>query len=94
MVLITIRSHERLLESRKAIVFQWLTFASALDLQGETALAEEVRHFASQLPRVLTDRERLAMALVENIELIRRRDTTPKRTHSQTKEFTRHRARH
>ena len=82
-------AHERLLESHKAIVFRWLTIASVLDIQGETVLAEEVRHFASQLPRVLTDRARFAMALVENIELIRRRDTTPKRTHSQTKEFTR-----
>ena len=45
-------AHERLVESRKAIVRGWHNVASALDLQGETTLAGEVRQFASQLPRV------------------------------------------
>jgi MobA/VirD2-like, nuclease domain len=69
-------AHERLVESLKALIRVWLEVASTLGVQGETALAGEVRQFASQLRRVLTDRERVAIALVQNIELTRRRDTT------------------
>jgi hypothetical protein len=82
-------AHERLVESRKALVRVWHEVASKLDLQGEIALAGEVRQFASQLPRVLTDRERVAVALVQNVELTRRTDTTRNQTPSQTKELTR-----
>jgi len=58
----TIHDSERakLLETRKAVVAGWTQIASILDAQGEIILAGDVRYFANHLPRVLTDRERLA----------------------------------
>jgi hypothetical protein len=50
----------RLLATRKSIVDGWGSVAAHLDAQGEVVLAGDVRHFASNLPRVLTDREQLA----------------------------------
>ena len=50
----------KLLETRKAVVTGWMGIAATLDAQGEIALAGDVRHFANHLPKVLTDRERLA----------------------------------
>ena len=57
----------RLLETRKAVIHGWLDAADTLDAQGEVILAGEVRHFARHLPRVLTDREQLAVALVTHL---------------------------
>ena len=69
----------KLLETRKAITHGWLEVADALDAQGEASLAGEVRHFARHLPRVLTDKERIAIALVEHIANSRQ---TPLREHT------------
>jgi len=57
----------KLLETRKAITHGWLDVANALDAQGESSLAGEVRHFTRHLPRVLTDKERVAAALAQHI---------------------------
>lgn len=46
----------RLIETRKAIVKHWMTIADALDARGETALADDVRHFVQNLPPVLRPR--------------------------------------
>jgi hypothetical protein len=56
----------KFLETRKAITHGWLNVADSLDAQGETSLAGEVRHFARHLPRVLTDNESVAAALVQH----------------------------
>ena len=39
-------------------------YCGALEAQGERTLAGEVRHFATTLPPVRTDRERLAAQLI------------------------------
>ncbi len=58
----------RLLETRKAVLHGWLNVADSLDLQGEDILASEERQFARHLPRVSTDREHLATALVQHLK--------------------------
>ena len=50
----------RLLKIRAAVLHAWRNVADTLDLQGERALAREVRSFARHLPSVQTDDERLA----------------------------------
>lgn len=45
----------------------WNQVATVLDAQGEVVLAGEVRHFATRLPRVMTDRERLAAQLLQHV---------------------------
>ena len=42
--------------------------AAALDAQGEIILAGDVRYFANHLPRVLTDRERLAEDFIRRMK--------------------------
>jgi hypothetical protein len=42
--------------------------ADALDAQGEVVLAGDVRYFASHLPPLLTDKERLAIELLRHRE--------------------------
>jgi len=54
----------RLVATRKSIVDGWMAVAAQLDAQGEIVLAGDVRYFASNLPKVLTDREKLAMQLL------------------------------
>lgn len=61
-------AHERLIQTRKALVGQWMTAADVLDKQGETTLAREVRNFASHLPTVLTDREKLTVDYVRHTQ--------------------------
>jgi len=63
----TIRDPARakLVETRKAVLAGWEGVAKALDDQGEIVLAGDVRYFAKRLPPVLTDRERLAVELIE-----------------------------
>jgi len=61
-------AHRRLLETRKAVVAGWMGIAATLDAQGEIVLAGEVRHFANHLPRVLTDRERLAEEFIRHLK--------------------------
>ncbi len=60
------RARERLLETRKSLVSTWMKAAEVLDAQGEMILAGDVRYFASHLPPVLTDRQRLAAQFIRN----------------------------
>jgi hypothetical protein len=53
-----------LLETRKAVIAAWDKIASTLEAQGNFVLGGDVRHFARHLPRVLTDRERLAEEMI------------------------------
>jgi hypothetical protein len=62
------RAHGKLLETRKAVVAGWMGIAATLDAQGEIVLAGDVRYFASHLPRVLTDRERLAEKFIQHLK--------------------------
>ena len=57
-------AHAKLVESRKAVVAGWQGIARTLDNQGEIELAGDVRYFVSQLPKVLTDREKLAIDFI------------------------------
>jgi hypothetical protein len=57
-------ARERMLETRKALVSTWMKAADVLDAQGEIVLAGDVRYFASHLPPVLTDRQRLATQFI------------------------------
>ncbi len=57
-------ARERLLKTRKSLVATWMKAAEVLDTQGEIILAGDVRYFASHLPPVLTDRQRLAAQVV------------------------------
>jgi hypothetical protein len=85
----TIRDPARgkLLETRRAVVAGWEAVARVLDAQDEVILAGDVRYFASHLlPRVLTDRERLADEFVrfnnarKQRERAQVRDRAPERT--------------
>jgi hypothetical protein len=42
--------------------------AATLDAQGAIVLAGDIRYFANHLPRVLTDRERLAEKFIQHLE--------------------------
>jgi hypothetical protein len=55
----------RLLETRKAVVDAWNTVASKLEAQGDIDLGDQIRYFARHLPPVLTDRERLAVEMIQ-----------------------------
>ena len=86
-------AHGKLAETRKAVVAGWLGVATLLDKQGEVALAGEVRQFVRDLPPVLTDRERIASALVRYVKGERaaqtrgdhpERQKTPERTSALT----------
>jgi hypothetical protein len=59
-------AREKLIQTRKKLVDQWMTAADILDRQGEVTLAREVRTFANRLPQVLTDREQLAVDYVRH----------------------------
>ena len=61
-------AHNKLAETRKAVVVGWRAIADALDVQGEIVLAGEVRSFATRLPPVLTDRERLAAEFIRHVK--------------------------
>ena len=60
-------NHSKLEQTRKDVVAQWKSVADILDRQGEVMLAGDVRYFAANLPRVLSDRERLAAQFVSHI---------------------------
>ena len=55
---------KQLLETRGAVVADWMQTAEILDRQGEAALAEKVRAFVSSMPPVMTDREKIALGLL------------------------------
>jgi hypothetical protein len=83
-------AHAKLLETRKAVVAGWMGMASALETQGESSLAGEVRNFAATLPRVLTDRERLAVQFIRHLQDQRSRSTgKDELVRDRTQEFTR-----
>ena len=65
----------RLLDTRRAVVHQWMLIADTLETQGETALAGEVRNFAHQMPPVLTKNELLAIQLAKYLRQ-KQRDNT------------------
>ena len=79
----------KLLVARKAVIHSWLNAADTLDGQGEVILAGEVRHFARHLPRVLTDNEQLAAALVAHLRQRPTSETTPPPMAKTLREFTR-----
>ncbi|HYM44244.1 MAG TPA: relaxase/mobilization nuclease domain-containing protein [Steroidobacteraceae bacterium] len=55
----------RLLETRKAVVAAWNAVAARLESHGDFVLGSDVRYFAAHLPPVLTDRERLAVEMIQ-----------------------------
>jgi hypothetical protein len=57
----------RLIETRRAVVKHWMTIADVLETQGEVELPGDVRHFAQNLPPVLTHKEHLAKRFVEHV---------------------------
>jgi hypothetical protein len=59
---------KKLVETRRAIVDGWMQAAEMLDRQGEITLAGDVRYFAKHLPPVLTDRERIAAAIMSQVD--------------------------
>jgi hypothetical protein len=79
-------AHAKLADTRKAVVAGWMGVAASLDRQGEIALASDVRHFAENLPPVLTDRERLAAQFVRYVK-------AQKSAHTREDELVRQRAR-
>lgn len=84
-------AHSRLAETRIAIVAGWMGVATTLDAQGEITLAGDVRYFAKHLPPVLTDRERLAAALVQHMQRQRASDSSNRehRLRERSNEFSR-----
>jgi hypothetical protein len=69
-------ARSRLLATRKAIVEGWMGIAKTLDAQGEIVLAGDVRYFATHLPSVLTDREKVAKDILAH-EKARRLEKEP-----------------
>ena len=63
----TIRDAARppLIETRRAFVAGWQKAADILEGQGEATLAWEVRQFIETLPRLMTDRQSLAIRFAE-----------------------------
>jgi hypothetical protein len=57
----------KLVETRKAVVANWIKIADTLDRQGEVVLAGDVRYFARHLPPVLTAMESLAAQFVRHV---------------------------
>jgi hypothetical protein len=79
-----------LLETRKAILRGWNAVANKLEAQGEVVLGGHVRYFATHLPPVLTDRERLAEQLMRSVRNERSaRTKTDARVQERTVERTR-----
>jgi Relaxase/Mobilisation nuclease domain len=75
--------HNKLLETRKAVIAGWLGIADTLNQQGETILATGVRQFAQHLPKVLTDRERLAVQFAHFLQTEHRQTISPPDPHQE-----------
>jgi hypothetical protein len=56
----------KLIETRNAVVTNWMKIADTLDQQGEVILAGDVRYFAKHLPLALTDTEKLAAKFIQH----------------------------
>lgn len=71
----TIRDQGRVkvMATRRAVVDSWMNTAAVLDRQGEVTLAGDVRYFAKHLPPALTNREHVAVQLLNQLD--RRRET-------------------
>ena len=82
-------ARSRLLETRKAVVAGWLEVAATLHAQGESSLASDVHYFANHLPRLLTDRERLAEQWVRFLAAQSRKTGRDDRIRERTIERTR-----
>jgi hypothetical protein len=63
----------RLVETRKAVVGDWMATAATLRAQGESDLASQVEQFVRGLPGVRTEKERIAAGLLAQVEAQRRR---------------------
>jgi MobA/VirD2-like, nuclease domain len=57
----------KLIETRKAVIANWMKIADTLDRQGEVVLAGDVRYFATHLPPARTDMERLAAKFAQHL---------------------------
>ena len=64
----------RLRESRRELERGWLATSEALRSRGQTALAEQARHFVRSLPPARTEREWLMAGLVEQARQRRPRE--------------------
>ena len=64
-------ARSKLIETRTAVIANWMQTADVLEAQGEVALASDVRYFAGHLPPVLTDKERLAGEFLRHRQSIR-----------------------
>lgn len=58
----------KLVETRKAVVADWMATAATLRAQGEVELAGEVEQFVKGLPAVRTEKEQIAAGLLARIE--------------------------
>ena len=58
---------QKLLRSRQAILADWARIADQLDVQGERALACEVRAMTAAMPPVVTEKERIAQGLAAQL---------------------------
>jgi len=64
---ITDPARASLLQTRKAVTEGWNAVAAKLEARGEIVLGGQVRYFATHLPPVMTDRERLAQQFIRHI---------------------------
>jgi len=55
-------------ETRRELERRWVVTSESLRSQGQTALAEQTRHFVRNLPPARTEREWLLAALVEQVQ--------------------------
>jgi hypothetical protein len=62
----------RLLQTRRQVVAGWTVVTRTLREQGEVQLAAQVDAFVRSMPRVMTDRERIAVRLLGQVEAQRR----------------------
>ena len=58
----------RVRETRRELERRWVVTSESLRSQGQTALAEQTRHFVRNLPPARTEREWLLAALVEQVQ--------------------------
>jgi hypothetical protein len=58
----------RLLQTRRQVVAGWAGVSNALREQGEVQLAAQVDALVRLMPRVMTDRERIAVGLLGQVE--------------------------
>lgn len=82
-------AHAKLVESRKAVVAGWQGIARRLDEQGEIELAGDVHYFVSTMPKVLTDREKLAIDFIAYVNRDRAKRPMDDRVRDRRIEITR-----